>query len=52
MDNSKEISFETKKEKPSKETESLLKAAQNNVMRTNYVKVKIDNTQQGLVSLF
>ena len=27
-----------------KETESLLKAAQNNAIRTNYVKVKIDKT--------
>ena len=28
------------------ETESLLKAAQNNTIRTNYIKVKIDNKQQ------
>ena len=29
-----------------RETESLLIAAQNNAIRTNYVKVKIDNMQQ------
>ena len=29
-----------------RETESLLIATQNNVIRTNYIKVKIDNTQQ------
>ena len=29
-----------------RKTESRLLAAQNNVIRTNYVKAKIDNTQQ------
>ena len=29
-----------------RETESLLKAAQNNAIRTNYIKVRIDKTQQ------
>ena len=29
-----------------RETESLLKAAQNNVIRTNYIKARIDKTQQ------
>ena len=29
-----------------KETESLLRAAQNNTIRTNYIKVRIDKTQQ------
>ena len=31
-----------------RETESLLIAAQNNAIKTNYVKVKIDKTQQNL----
>ena len=35
-----------KKRKLKRETESLLIAAQNNVLRTNYVKAKIDMTQQ------
>ena len=36
-----------RKGKPSeRETESLLMAAQNNAIRTNYVKTKVDNTQQ------
>ena len=29
-----------------RETESLLKAAQNNAMRTNHIKARIDKTQQ------
>ena len=29
-----------------RETESLLKVAQNNAIRTNHIKVKIDDTQQ------
>ncbi len=29
-----------------RETESLLIAAQNNAIRTNYIKAKIDNMQQ------
>ena len=29
-----------------RETESLLQAAQNNTIRTNYVKARIDKTQQ------
>ena len=32
--------------KEKKETESLLIAAQNNAIRTNYIKAKIDNAQQ------
>ena len=34
-----------KKVKHSRETESLLIAAQNNAIRTNHIKAKIDNTQ-------
>ena len=33
-----------------KETESLSIAAQNNVRRTNYVKVKIDKTRENIAS--
>ena len=32
--------------KPQRETESLLIAAQNNAIRTNYAKAKIDNGQK------
>ena len=35
-----------RKENLKKETESLLITAQNNAIRTNYVKAKIDNMQQ------
>ena len=35
-----------KKENFKRETESLLIAAQNNAMRTNHIKVRIDKTQQ------
>ena len=33
------------KENLKRQIESLLIAAQNNAMRTNYIKAKIDNTQ-------
>ena len=36
----------TKKGNLKKESESLLKTAQNNAIRTNYIKAKIDKTQQ------
>ena len=35
-----------RKRKRKRETEHLLMEVQNNVMRTNYVKAKVDNTQQ------
>ena len=34
------------KEKPKRETESFLIAEQNDTIKTNDIKVKIDNTQQ------
>ena len=34
-----------RKENLKREIESLLKAAQNNAIRTNYIKAKIDNMQ-------
>ena len=38
-------------EKLKKETESLLTAAQNNAIRTNYIKAKIDNMLQNIASV-
>ena len=35
-----------------RESESFLIAAQNNAIRTNYIKVKIDNTQQNSKTKF
>ena len=35
-----------RKENPKRETESLLIAAHSNSIRTNYIKAKVDNTQQ------
>ena len=37
-----------KKEKPQEKTESLLITAQNNAIRTNYIKAKISHTQQNI----
>ena len=42
----KGLGYGKEKGKLYRETESLLKAAENNAKRTNYVKAKIDKTQQ------
>ena len=51
MDIPSEISYEKmlrllRKENFKRETESLLKAAQNNAIKANYIKAKIDKLQQ------
>ena len=42
----KRSGHDLKREALKKETESLLIAAQNNIIRTNYIKAKIDKSQQ------
>ena len=44
--NKRRLSREDDKENLKRETESLLISAQNNAIRTNHIKAKIDKTQQ------
>ena len=43
---SRKLVYGKRKGNLKKETESLLIAAENNAITTNYIKAKIDNTQQ------